>query len=177
MKVFTTLVLGILVCAVVALAAIYMLVPNTRSGTHSIMLNGTLDDVWTVYTDPASLPEWRTSVTNIENLSGMPGQRRWTEVSLHNVRIDFQETVFEAPSRYELATVSEGYFTGSYSAVFEQIEPGIVRGTFTETISTTGLRAKILAWLFVNPKTLIEEFARDAQVEITRRAEQPQAQD
>ena len=175
MKLFTTPVLGISVCAVAAIAAIaaiYVLVPNIRTGTHSIMLNGTLEDVWAVYTDPASLPDWRASVMSIENLSGTMGQRKWTEVSRHNVRIDFQETAFEAPLRYELATASEGYFAGSYSAEFEQIEPGLVRGTFTETISTTGLRAKILAWLFVNPKTLIEEFARDAQVEITRRAKQ-----
>lgn len=173
MKVFATLLIGVLVFAVAAVVAIQVLVPNTRTSTHSITLNGTLEDVWAVYTDPASLPDWRASVTSIENLSGTPGQRKWTEVSRHNVQIDFQEKVFEAPSRYELATASEGYFAGSYVAAFEQIEQALVRGTFTETISTSGLRAKILAWLFVNPKTLIEDFARDAQAEITRRAQQP----
>ena len=173
MKLLITLLIGFLICIIGAVAAIHMLVPDTRSGRHSLTFNGNLEDVWAVYTDPASLPEWRASVINIEDLSGPPGQRNWTEVSRHNVRIDFRETVFEAPSRYELATASTGYFTGSYTAVFQQIESGVVRGTFTETIATAGLGAKILAWLFVNPKTLIEEFARDAQSEITRRARQP----
>jgi hypothetical protein len=172
MKLILNLVIGFLICTIGAVAAIHFLVPNTRSGIHSLIINGHIEDIWAVYTDPASLPNWRASVITIEDLSGTPGQRKWTEVSRHNVRIDFRETTFEAPSRYALATASAGYFTGSYSAVFEQIEPGVVRGTFTETISTAGLGAKILAWLFVNPKTLIEEFARDAQSEVTRRARQ-----
>lgn len=117
------------------------------------------DDVWAVYTDPASLPEWRNSVLEIVGLEGETGSRQWTEVSEHNVRTAFQETVFDAPRRYELNTSSDGYFTGHYVAVFEQVELGVVRGTFTETITTEGLKAKILALLFVRPKQLIEEFA------------------
>jgi len=170
MKMLWTVLIGLVAVLAIVVAGIHFLVSSTRSGTHTVILNGSLEDVWAVYTDPASLPEWRNSVLEIVGLEGEMGSRRWTEVSEHNVRIAFQETVFDAPRRYELNTSSDGYFTGQYVAVFEQVELGVVRGTFTETITTEGLKAKILALLFVRPKRLIEEFARDAQTEIDRRS-------
>ena len=170
MKMLSTVFIGFVAVIGVVIAAIHFLVPNTRSGAHVVTLNGSLEDVWAVYTDPASLPEWRNSVLEVVGPEGEAGSRQWTELLEHNVRITFQETVFDAPRRYELNTSSDDYFTGQYVAEFQQIEPGFVRGTFTETITTEGLKSKILALLFVRPKQLIEEFARDAQAEIDRRS-------
>ena len=170
MKMLSTGFIGFVAVLGIIIAGIHFLVPNTRSGTHMVMLNGSLKDVWAVYTDPASLPEWRNSVLEIVGPEGEAGSRQWTEVSKHNVRIAFQETAFDAPRRYELITSSDGYFTGQYVAEFEQIEPRVVRGTFTETITTEGLKSKVLALFFVRPKQLIEEFAREAQAEIDRRS-------
>ena len=165
-----------LVIAIVLLAAlvVHFSVPETRSGTHTITLDGTVEEVWDVYTDPGSLPEWRASVIEIVDLEGEPGQRAWTKVSEHGVRINFRETAFDVPTRYELATASEGYFEGSYFAEFEQVGPKAVRGTFTETLTTNGFRSKLLALLFVRPKQLIEDFAHDAQREINRRSSETQ---
>ena len=171
MKMLSTVFICFVAVMGVVIAAIHFLVPNTRSGTHVVTLNGSLEDVWAVYTDPASLLEWRSSVLEIVGPEGEAGSRRWIEVSKHDVRIAFQETVFDAPRRYEMNTSSDGYFTGQYVAEFEQIEPSVVRGTFTETITTEGLKSKILALMFVRPKQLIEDFARDAQAEIDRRSQ------
>ena len=170
MKMLSTVFIGFVAVLGVVIAIIHFLVPDTRSGTHAVTLNGSLEEVWEVYTDPASLPEWRESVVDIVGLEGETGSRQWTEVLEHYVRIAFQEAVFDAPRRYELGTSSGGYFTGRYLAEFEEIEPHVVRGTFTETITTEGLKSKILALLFVRPKRLIVEFARDAQAEIDRRS-------
>ena len=171
MKMLSTAFIGFIAVLSIVVAGIHFLVPNTRSGIHSVVLKGSLEEVWAVYTDPASLPDWRGSVLEIVGPEGETGSRQWTEVSEQNVRIAFQETVFDAPRRYGLNTSSDGYFTGHYLAEFEQIEPLVIRGTFTETITTESLKSKILALLFVRPKHLIEGFARDAQAEIDRRSQ------
>ena len=158
------------VLAAVALTLIAIFVPNTRAGTHEVRLKGSVDEVWDVYTDPASLPDWRRSVAEIADLSGKPGARSWTEVSSHGLRIDFVETKADAPFFYALRTHSNGYFNGRYSARFEQVKPNEVKGTFTEEFTTQGLRSKLLALIFVRPERLIKEFAQEAQAEITRRS-------
>lgn len=155
-------------CAALIIAA-WFLIPQTRSGTHSYVFDGSLDEVWAVYTDPESQVSWRDDVKEVRDFSGTLGNRKWTEVDERGLEISFVETHFEPPYRLELQTQSKGYFSGKYVATFKEIEGGKVVGEFTETATAENFVARLMAFIFVNPKKLIERYGDAAQREILRR--------
>ena len=169
MKTILLISLGLVLIVGMVMVIFAIIISDTRSATHKVRFNATLEQVWTIYTTPARQPEWRTEIATIEHMNGDLGHRTWTEVDHRGLRISFQEIIAEPPRRYELNTSSDGYFEGHYSAVFEYIEPGVVEGTFTESMTTQTFLAKIMAFVFVRPRAMIENYAAQAQREIDRR--------
>ncbi len=167
-----SIVIKIIIFAVLLIALLFLaamvFIPKDRSVTHMVYLQGTLAEIWAVYTDYGSQSVWRNDVVEIKGLAGETGSRVWTETTIYGIDISFQETDHEPPYLLKFMIISDG-FSGAYEARFEQADPDTVKGVFTETISYNSFIPKLMGFLFVNPKTLITEYAKAAQAEVNRR--------
>jgi len=157
--------IGILIILGAALVSIAF-IPDTTSATRTTTFDTNIDQVWAVYTDFASQPDWRNELSAIEFEAD---EKSWTEtVEPGGVRINIAIVELDAPNRLVLKTGSENSFEGIYTAEFESTEHGTI-GTFKETSTTTGYLAKLIRFLFVNQGMIIEKYTENAKAEIARR--------
>ena len=154
---------------VLALLIAALAIPTSRSSSQSIVLTGSIDEVWQVYTDIRSQPEWRSELSAIRITSEGERPETWVEVNRRGPEVSFSVIAWESPTRLELETSAANYFTGSYVAEFEDLGEGKTRGTFTESVTTLGFIPRIMGFLFFNPRKFIEQYAEEAQAEIERR--------
>ena len=159
---------GIVVVAMAALAVVAMILPRERGLTSTVEFDATPDEVFAVYSDPASQPDWRAGVASV-TMERDTFPRAWTERPERGPAIRFEEVEVEAPHLYVLDLISEGAFTGRYTARFEEIAGGRTRGTFTESVTPLNPSATLISHVFVDLEREITTYAREAQTEIVRR--------
>ena len=161
-------VVGIVVAGAVALVIAAMILPRERSLTSTVEFDAPPNEVFAVYSDPASQPAWRAGVASVDmERDAFP--RAWTERPVRGPAIRFEEVEVEAPHQYVLAFASEGTFTGRYTVRFEEIAGGRTRGTFTESVTLLNPMATLISHIFVDLEREIATYAREAQAEVVRR--------
>jgi len=156
------------VAAVVAGLAIVtlLLMPATARTTVEIRFDAPIRAVWEVYTDFESQPNWRSDVARMEMADD---KQSWAEeLKASNMTIRFRVLEETPPGKFVLQTGADGNFEGRYVAEFREENGGTV-GTFTEESTALGLVPKVMRRLFFNQRKFIEEYAREAKVEIERR--------
>ena len=159
---------GIVVVAMAAMMVAAMVLPRERGLTSTVEFDATPDEVFAVYSDPASQPAWRAGVASVE-VERDTFPRTWIEWPERGPAIRFGEIEVEAPHLYVLDLASDGAFTGRYIARFEEIAGGRTRGTFTESVTLLNPMATLISHLFVDLEREITTYAREAQAEIVRR--------
>ena len=154
---------GLLVVVVIAT----LLLPVSKSTIRTAYFDAKITDVWAVYTDFSSQPDWRDEVASVEFKDG--SQSAWIE-RLKQGGIEIHLEVIEStpPNRLVLRTYSPNNFEGEYTAIFEETESG-TKGTFTESSTSSGYIPKLMRFLFVNQEKIIDKYSDDARAEIQRR--------
>lgn len=95
------IVVGVLAGAVVLVAVIGMTLPQNHVATRSAHLSAPPDKVWSIVTDPAGYPSWRSDVASVQMLSAPnSGKLSWREVSPKDNKLAFNGTVLEAPTHF-----------------------------------------------------------------------------
>ena len=159
---------GIVALAVVVSVIVVSLLPRERSATSIVEFDATPEEVFAVYSDPASQPVWRDGVASVEiERDAFP--RTWVEQPKRGPSIRFKEVEMDAPHLYVLDLTSEGAFTGRYTARFEEVAEGRTHGTFTESAKLTSPFATLISYVFVNLDREMKTYAGEAQAEIARR--------
>lgn len=155
-------IVGLLALTIVAT----FFIPTTSTTTKVINFDADINEVWSVYTDFASQPDWRDEIASI---SFSIENKAWVEkLKTGNVEIHIEVMEMITPTKLVFNTSSPNSFTGKYIAEFKATENGTV-GTFTESAVTTTYIAKLIHFLFVNQEKLIDKYATDAMREIERR--------
>lgn len=160
-------VLAVVTIFLVALVAVWFLLPRKRSATRQCRFSAPIEDVWAVYNDPESQPAWRAEIDRVE-MHETIYPRSWTEFPRYGPPIILSELEVSSPHQLVLSTRSSG-FHGRYIARFEQGEGGETIGTFTETATITGFLPRLISALFVRPERIIETYAKEAPAEIKKR--------
>jgi len=159
------IVIGFIILLCAAFASI-SLIPSTTTATQSATFSASIEDVWSVYTDFESQPNWRDELSAIEF---SPDKKSWTEiVEPGGIRINISVLEMDAPTKLVLKTGSTNSFEGVYTARFESTEEG-TRGTFTETSTSQGFLAKLIRHFLVDQNKIIETYTKNARAELSRR--------
>ena len=158
----------IAIILLIVLAAAWVLLPSKRSATRQCSFNASIEEVWKVYTDPASQPAWRSKIDRVE-MHAPTHPRRWSEFTRHGPPVTLEEQEVSPPNRLILSTGARNFFNGRYVAEFTQDKDGRTIGTFTESATLNGFIPRVLSALFVRPEKLIETYALEAMAEIKRR--------
>ena len=157
---------GIAALLVMLVIATYF-IPMSTTTTRTTYFDASIDEVWAVYTDFASQPDWRPEVASVEFKAG--SQSAWIErLKQGGIEIHLEVIEVTAPNRLSLRTSSPDSFEGEYTAIFEVTESG-TKGTFTESSTALGYVPKLRRFLFVNQGKIIEKYSDDARAEIRRR--------
>ncbi len=77
------IILGSIAGVVAIVAIVGALLPRDHVATLTARIAGPPADVWSVITDPASFPKWRSDVTKVELLPAAPTGPSWREHSRH----------------------------------------------------------------------------------------------
>jgi len=123
------IVAGVLVVIVGAVAAVGAMLPQKHVASRTAQLSLDPDSLWTILTDVAAYPSWRSDVDSVERLS--TSDLKWREVSGSD-RITYEATTLDAPSHLVTHIADKGLpFGGSWDY---RIEPagGGSRITITE---------------------------------------------
>ena len=122
------LVVGVLVLAVAVIAAVGAMLPQNHVATGTAQLSLSPDKVWSIITDVADHPTWRSDVDSVERLAGPT--LKWREVSGSD-RITFEATTFDAPSHLVAHIADKGLpFGGTWDY---RIEPAATGSRITIT--------------------------------------------
>ena len=123
------IIVGILVLAVVIVAAVGAALPQNHTASRTAQLSVPAESVWTVITDVSKYPEWRKDVTKVEIQSASP--LRWVELSGGD-RIAYEATIFE-PSAHLVTRITDKSlpFGGSWDYRLEPVGNG-TKVTITE---------------------------------------------
>lgn len=160
------LTLLIVVALSVLFAVAVLTIPATTRTTVEVYFDAPIEAVWDVYTDFASQSNWRSDVASVDMIDG---QDQWIErLEKSGMDIHFQVLEKTQPHKLVLKINAEGRFAGQSVAEFRQQDNGTI-GMFTEEVTSLGVLAKVLRYLFFNPKKFIEEYAVEAKSEIKRR--------
>ena len=161
----TLVVVAVAVLAGLAIA-IVLLLPATTSTTVRVRFDAPVQAVWQVYADFEGQPNWRSDIGKVEIADD---RMSWTE-SLNSTGMTVRFRILESTpsSRLVLQTGADGVFEGRYVAEFREQQGGTI-GEFTEETTALGLMPKVMRRLFFDQRKFIEEFAREAKAEITRR--------
>ena len=150
------------------LLSIWAILPSERSSKNGFMFEGSMEEVWDVFTDPASQASWRSDIKSVEMIR-QSGYREWIEHPQNGPSITFKETNVSPVTTFSLTMEAEGAFTGQYTARFEPQTNGRTMGYFSETVQLQGLVPKIMSYLFVDQREFTWNYCLNAQAEIDRR--------
>ncbi len=165
MPFFAGLAAGVLVGAVLS---VWLVLPDQRAAKSGFVFDASVEEVWDVFTDPASQASWRADVVRVEMVRDN-GWRQWIEYPQRGPAIQFTETRVERLKTYALDMTAENAFTGKYQAVFEARDDNTTLGVFTETVTLQGFMPKLMSYLFVNQREFTRTYCLNAQAEIERR--------
>jgi hypothetical protein len=122
------IVAGVLVVIVGAVAAVGAMLPQKHVASRTAQLSLGPDSLWTILTDVAAYPSWRSDVDSVERLS--TSDLKWREVSGSD-RITYEATTLDAPSHLVTHIADKGLpFGGSWDY---RIEPAVGGSRITIT--------------------------------------------
>lgn len=150
------------------LLGVWFVLPDERSAKNGFVFDANVEEVWAVFTDPASQADWRSDIQRVEMIAG-PGRRQWVEYPQNGPAIEFTEIYAEPLKMYALEMKADGAFTGQYTAEFQEQDDTSTIGYFSETVELQGLFPKIMSYLFVNQREFTRTYCLNAQAEIERR--------
>ena len=105
---------GVLVVIILAVTVIGMALPQSHSVQRTARLSVSPERVWSLITDVAAYPSWRSDVTSVEQLPPYNGHPAWREISKGN-KLAFEATASEPSSHFVTRITDKGIpFGGSW---------------------------------------------------------------
>lgn len=109
------LIVGALAAIVVAVTLAGMSLPQNHTATRSAHLSAPPEKVWSIITDVAAYPSWRSDVDKVEILSADPGRIAWREISEKGNKLAYEATTAQPPSHLVTRITDTGIpFGGSW---------------------------------------------------------------
>lgn len=109
------IVVGVLAAIVVAVTVAGTALPQNHVAQRSAHLSAPPDKVWSIITDVAYYPTWRSDVASVEMLSADAGKVAWREVSPKGSKLAFEATTAKVPSHFVTVITDKGIpFGGSW---------------------------------------------------------------
>ena len=108
-------VVGAVAAIVVVVMLAGMALPQKHVAVRSAHLSAPPQKVWSIITDVAGYPKWRSDVSSVEIISADAGKIAWKEVSPKGNKLAFEATIAEAPSHLVTLITDKGIpFGGSW---------------------------------------------------------------
>jgi hypothetical protein len=137
--------------------------PATRDGTATRILNAPPDLVRRTILDTDAQPAWRTGIVAVER----GAETTWTEVKADGERIAFRLAEDEG-ARIVLTFDSTRGYTGRWEGRLDDIPEG-TRLTVTEQATIRSPLGRILARMFFDPEAFAAKYLEDLDAEVARR--------
>lgn len=90
-----------------------------------------------------------------------PGHEEWVEVSNQGHELTFKTTNRIEPEVLEIEFSGTPAIRGHWSGRFTEVSANETRVEFTETVTAESLTAKVLAYLFVDLDSILDDYIRD----------------
>ena len=129
---------------------------------HSVWIHAQPEDVWSVYVDPARIPEWQTGSPVIIDIRGAGDEPGATYVSRRGP-VAARTTVLEAETPHRQVTRTEAYL-GLRFDVVSQLRPDGDGTRLNLRVEThwprgLGLFGRIVEFAILNPREASKELA------------------
>lgn len=92
-------IVGSLIAIVLVAAIAGSFLPKGHTATRTLRLHRSPDEVWTVITAYAAMPEWRTDLARVERLPDRDGRAVWKEVTKDGWELPLEDAVVESPRK------------------------------------------------------------------------------
>ena len=145
-----------------------ILIPSERSFTLETEINASHETVWSVLTDREKYTEWQDKISGVE----IKDDENWVEISKDAGPIDFKYVKREKPTLLELSYSTPSGVNGEWRGELRSAGEG-------KTIVTTTDKSVVKSWIakvFMSMFFDIEDFARDWNQKLKKRAEAVEAQ-
>jgi len=148
-------VVGVLVAAVAVIAMVGWMLPQNHVVSRTAQLSLSPDKVWTIITDVADYPSWRSDVDSVERLAAP--ELKWREVSGGD-RITYEATTSDAPSHFVARIADKGLpFGGSWDYRIEPAGAGS-RITITENGEVYNPIFRFVSKFFMGHTSTIDKY-------------------
>lgn len=108
-----------------------LLLPAEHTASVSREVGGTPEQVWSVLTDPAGYPEWRSNVRSVDLMSGDGDVRMWREETREGA-VTYRRVAAEPPGRLVVEIADDDLpYGGQWTYELEPLAEG-TRVTITE---------------------------------------------
>jgi hypothetical protein len=149
------IVVGVLVAAIAVIAMVGWMLPQNHVAGGTAQLSLSPDKVWTIVTDVANYPSWRSDVDSVERLAAPV--LKWREVSGSD-RITYEATTLDAPSHFVAHIADKGLpFGGSWDYRIEPAGAGS-RITITENGEVYNPIFRFVSKFFMGHTSTIDKY-------------------
>lgn len=145
-----------------AFVAAAFLIPPTREGKASILVNASPNQIVEVLQDVKAQQRWRKDVAEVTI-----SQNGWTETTARGEKIDFRwkELTHE---RAELTFSSRAGYSGEWVAAFQQTSQG-TEISVIETATISNPLTRLISRVFFDPAAFLKTYLSVLKMEVERK--------
>ncbi len=167
-----TILKGLVILAVILVVAFVsaaIVIPKKKSFSQETEIYASREVVWSVLNDKEKFPEWQPNIKRID----MRGDRIWIEYTQETEPITFTLLSSEEPINMRLQYTMGDHFRGNWSGELRRMADDRTILRTTDTSEVDSVVTKVMMAMFFD----IEDFAKDWNKKVKKRAESLQKQE
>lgn len=149
-------------CLILGFVVAAFLIPPTREGKASILVNASPNQIVEVLQDVKAQPRWRKDVAEVTI-----SQDGWTETTARSEKIDFRWQEL-TPERAVLTFSSRAGYSGKWVAEFQQTSQG-TQIAVIETATIPNPLTRLIARVFFDPAAFSKTYLSALKTEVERK--------
>ena len=167
LKLLLKLAIGLIGLLVLVFVLAGLLIPSEKTFTQETVIDASPETVWSVLTDREKYPEWQDKLSGVE----IKDDENWVEISKDAGPIDFKFVKRDKPKLLELNYSTQSGVNGEWRGELKSMGDGKTTVTTTDKSIVNSWVAKIFMSMFFD----VEDFARDWNQKLKKRAESLEA--